>query len=66
MNDIAERSIWLHKKSRHEYSVVTEAFNESNSERMVVYQSLTNGAVWVRPRAEFLIKFNPLHGSGDE
>jgi hypothetical protein len=58
--EITPGSIWIHKKTRSEYSVVVEAYAENDSSRQVVYKSLNNGSVWVRPRPAFVTKFQPL------
>ena len=63
MEEIIEGSVWVHLKTRGEYSVVTEAHEEATSARVVVYKSLNNGSKWVRPRIDFLARFEPLHGA---
>lgn len=37
---------------------------ESDQTPMVVYRSQYDGVIWTRPLHEFMIKFEPLKGSG--
>jgi hypothetical protein len=57
---ITEGSLWVHRKTGNEYTIIAEAYDEATSIRMVVYRSLTNGAAWVRPRSSFVCRFVPL------
>ena len=46
-------SVWKHTKSRGYYAVVALAIREADGEAMVVYRSLDDNRVWVRPLAEW-------------
>ena len=37
---------------------------ESDKTPMVVYRSQYDGVIWIRPLHEFMLKFEPLKGSG--
>jgi hypothetical protein len=37
---------------------------ESDKTPMVVYRSQYDGVIWTRPLHEFMLKFEPLKGSG--
>ena len=37
---------------------------ESDKSPMVVYRSQYDGVIWTRPLHEFMLKFEPLKGSG--
>ena len=54
---------WRHRKSGRWYTVVCTALMEADQTPVTVYQDEQNGAVWVRPLAEFLERFDP-EGSG--
>jgi hypothetical protein len=52
MSDHSE--IWQHLQSGGLYTIlISDATNENTGEPAVVYKSLWDGAVWVRPAAEF-------------
>ncbi|MEO0861129.1 MAG: DUF1653 domain-containing protein [Pseudomonadota bacterium] len=51
---VQQSEIWQHKKSGGLYVVVERsAYIEADLTPAVVYRSLFDGAVWVRPAAEF-------------
>lgn len=35
------------------YKVITCAFNESNQQKLVIYQSINYGTIWCRPLSEW-------------
>lgn len=46
---------WHHLKSGRHYTVLTaDAKIEATLERAVVYQSITDNSIWVRPHKEFM------------
>ncbi|MEP2639829.1 DUF1653 domain-containing protein [Roseobacter sp.] len=46
--------IWQHKKTGGLYRIITpDARIEATLECAVVYESLADGAIWVRPKSEF-------------
>jgi hypothetical protein len=55
MAELHEESlIWRHKKSGGLYKIVSrDAFLENSMVKAVVYESLWDGQVWVRPASEF-------------
>lgn len=46
-------TVWKHTKSGRHYVVVALAKRESDGEHVVVYESVDDGAVWVRPLKEW-------------
>jgi len=58
--------MWRHKKTGGEYRVIDGAVNknvfiEATGEPAVIYQSLKDHKIWVRPRAEFFDgRFEPI------
>lgn len=51
--------LFRHKKSGGIYQLLHEAWMEATHERVTVYKSTADGAVWVRPSAEFAERFEP-------
>lgn len=48
-----EGTVWKHTKSGRHYVVVVVAKREADCEPAVVYKSVDDGGVWVRPLAEW-------------
>jgi len=66
MNDIADlvngkkdMDVWIHMKTSKRYNVLHFGNLEATVTPCVVYQSIEQGSIWVRPLAEFLDKFKP-------
>lgn len=53
MSEIVIGGIYRHFKGK-DYKVLTVGLLESNKEEHVVYQSLKDSQVWIRPKKEFL------------
>lgn len=52
---------YRHIKTGDEYLVLHEAINEADMAPVVIYQSLLNDEIWVRPKAEFFDgRFEPM------
>jgi hypothetical protein len=51
--------IWEHH-SGHFYRVLCLAAAEATGERLIVYQSQTDGRRWVRPLAEWAARFEKI------
>lgn len=66
---------WRHKKTGKEYHILDEAIMQSKDwatdfgidgsklvdmQPVVVYRSVDNGSLWVRPRDEFLDRFEEI------
>ena len=50
----SQSEIWWHRKTGGLYRILTtRATNESDLKRVTVYESLFDGAIWVRPEEEF-------------
>lgn len=66
MNELELRlNIWRHVKTAATYRVLREGLLEADKTPVVVYQSISSGEVWVRPKSEFLDgrfePFNTIH-----
>lgn len=48
-----QSEIWQHVKSQGLYTVIGEGLQESDLEPVVIYRSLFDGELWVRPTSEF-------------
>lgn len=53
-------NIHVHIKSGNLYRFITFAFREEDQEIMIVYQSIGDGKIWVRPRSEFYETFHSI------
>ncbi len=50
----AKSTVWIHKKTQGLYIIIDMDANiEATMEKAVVYKSLADGQVWVRPTSEF-------------
>ena len=47
-------SVWVHVKTKVMYIAVCQATHEHSHEELIVYKSLADGRIWVRPLGEFL------------
>lgn len=56
---MVSRASWRHRQTGRWYRVVCTARIEADQTPAVVYQSETDGAIWVRPLEEFLERFDP-------
>lgn len=55
MNIIVGSNVrYQHKKSGGVYIVLAEGRNEADLTEVVIYKNVHSGAVWVRPRSEFV------------
>lgn len=54
---IMNQAKYTHYKNKKEYIVLCYGFLESDLTQMVVYQSVLDKQVWIRPVDEFEIKF---------
>lgn len=50
MNDI---NLWLHLRTLGVYRKICEGILENSLEKVVIYQSLIDSKIWVRPAVEF-------------
>lgn len=49
-----ESEIWLHVKSGGLYMILCDtALLEANMSEVIIYKSLWDGSIWVRPSSEF-------------
>ena len=65
MSEPIQGRIYIHQKSGGHYSVVANAFMESDETPVVCYVSMETEDFWVRPLSEFAEKFVLLHKGND-
>lgn len=53
-------NIFLHIKSGNFYRFITEALREEDQIPLIVYQSIGDGKIWVRPKSEFYSRFHSI------
>lgn len=46
-------TVWIHLKTGGYYTVVCEGVEEATGEHVVIYRSLADDKVWVRPSLEY-------------
>lgn len=51
--EIKQSQLWRHKKSNGYYRIVALATIEADLKSVVVYRSIKDSNIWVRPLSEF-------------